>query len=271
MVKQPRGGYVNPSQFEKIEFDDGITPNENENIHPAVVGLVVDYMTRFCLDNDITKAFEISLRGAISAENFGNRDSVETAISFLERIKGIDDESIIFACKLATFDVWYRNAFAAMRSKTYKETYPDTPTIQNIQTFVKRGISFFEKYGPITKDGFDFRSPESDKKGLFKKIKELIFGRDFGGYTETVDAGDGDFLTSDTLWDFKVSKNKPNGKNTLQLLMYWIMGQHSGQDIFKNITKIGFFNPRLNVAYLLDIKDVSNDIIRIVEDDIICY
>ena len=32
-------------------------------------------------------------------------------------------------------------------------------------------------------------------------------------YTETVSAGDGDFLTSDTLWDFKVSKSKPTNKH----------------------------------------------------------
>lgn len=93
----------------------------------------------------------------------------------------------------------------------------------------------------------------------------------FGGYTATVSQGDGDFLTSDTLWDFKVSKLKPTNKNTLQLLMYWIMGQHSGQEIYKKITKLGIFNPRLNVVYLLDIKKIPKDIIETVEKEVICY
>ena len=31
----------------------------------------------------------------------------------------------------------------------------------------------------------------------------------------------------------------PQSKDTLQILMYWIMGQHSGQKCFKNIDKIG--------------------------------
>ena len=97
---------------------------------------------------------------------------------------------------------------------------------------VERSIAFWKKYGPITKDGFTFEK---------------------NGYTKTVDSGDGDYLTEDTLWDFKVSKSKPTNKHTLQLLMYWIMGQHSGKPEFKNITKLGIFNPRLNTVYTLNI------------------
>ena len=93
----------------------------------------------------------------------------------------------------------------------------------------------------------------------------------FGGYTPIVDSGDGDFLTADTLWDFKVSKTKPTNKHTLQLLMYWIMGKHSGQDIFKSITKLGIFNPRLSTVYLLEMSKVSADIIETVEREVICY
>ncbi len=53
--------------------------------------------------------------------------------------------------------------------------------------------------------------------------------------------------------------------------MYWIMGQHSGQEIFKNIRKVGIFNPRLNIVYLLDISSISKEIITEVERDVICY
>ena len=49
------------------------------------------------------------------------------------------------------------------------------------------------------------------------------------------------------------------------------MGQHSGQEIYKKITRMGIFNPRLNIVYLLDIKDISNDIIKKVEKEVICY
>ena len=91
------------------------------------------------------------------------------------------------------------------------------------------------------------------------------------GYTETVSSGDGDYLTADTLWDFKVSKSKPTSKHTLQLLMYWIMGQHSGQEVYKSIQNLGIFNPRLNEIYLINVSTVSKDIITEIEKDIICY
>lgn len=115
---------------------------------------------------------------------------------------------------------------------------------------VERSIKFNEQYGAVTAQGFTFEP---------------------SGYSTTVLAGDGDYLTKDTLWNFKVSKYEPLTRNTLQILMYWIMEQHLGQDIFKGINKIGIFNPRLNNAYTIDIADISSDIIKEVEEKVICY
>ena len=80
-----------------------------------------------------------------------------------------------------------------------------------------------------------------------------------------------DYLTADTIWDFKVSKSKLTNKHTLQLLMYWIMGQHSGQEIYKNIKKLGIFNPRLNSIYTLNIDNIAFEIIEEIEKHVICY
>ena len=268
-IKQPRGGYIKPSEFNAIVIDDGITLNEEENIHSSVVGMVVDYLTRFTMGADKVDAFKISLQGAIAAEQFGIKKATRIAEKLLKKIKGLDDKSVINACKLVTFDIWYRNPLGAMMAKGYKETNPDKATVENIQILVKRSLTFFKKYGPITKDGFTFEPVVSDDKAYGNMIKT---GKgSYGGYTFTVESGDGDFLTADTLWDFKVSKSKPTNKHTLQLLMYWIMGQHSGQDVFKGITKIGIFNPRLNTLYLLDISKISADVIKTVENDVICY
>ena len=157
-IKQPRGGYVKPSQFEIHKIDDGHILSETENIHASVVGMAVDYLTRFAMGSELLEAFKISC---------------------------------------ITFEP--------------------------------------------------------------------------NGYTETVNSGDGDYLTADTLWDFKVSKSKPTNKHTLQLLMYWIMGQHSGQKIYKSIQNLGIFNPRLNEVYLLNVNTISKEIITEVERDVICY
>lgn len=268
-IKQPKGGYIPPSKFETTAISDGITLNPTENVHGSVIGLAVDYLTRFATGTDIIDAFHISLQGAVIAEQLGMKGSTAIAKNLLEGINGLDDNSIVNVCKLVTFDVWLRNPFNAMNTKGYKETNPDRDTIENIQILVKRNMTFLEKYGPVTKDGFTFEPINGTKEDYTNMIQT---GKGtFGGYTKTVDSGDGDFLTADTLWDFKVLRSKLTTKHTLQLLMYWIMGQHSGQEIFQCITKLGIFNPRLNTVYLLDLSNVSQDVIRLVEDEVICY
>ncbi len=262
-VKQPYGGYIKLSQFEKTDYFDGIVLNDTENIHPTVIGLAVDYLTRYAIGTDKEEAFRISLMGAERAEKAGKKDSISIVTALLSEIDGITDTAIINACKLVTFDVWKRNVMLAYTAKDYKDTNPDKATIQNIHTLVSRSIAFFEKFGPIVKEGFTFEPAE-------KNDLPYMLGN-YGGYSTVVSSGDGDFLTADTLWDFKVSKSKPSSKNTLQLLMYWIMGQHSGQKIFNGIDKIGIFNPRLNDVYLLDMKDVPEQIINVVEREVICY
>lgn len=129
------------------------------------------------------------------------------------------------------------------------KTVPDEATIENIQTMVSRASSFFDEYGPVTLNGFVFP----------------------GGYTDVVDSGDGDFLTVDTLWDFKVSVNGPTKDHTLQTLMYWLMGMESAQSEFTSITHLGLFNPRLNNVYRISISDISPDTIRAVEIEVIGY
>lgn len=268
-IKQPKGGYIRLSDFQTIDMDDGTILNSEENIHGAIVGMAVDYLTRFTMGADVAKAFGISLQGAAYAEIFGEQKSIETAIALLDSITGLDDASVISACKLVTFDAWLRNPVGAKMAKGYKDINPDKATIENVQNLVKRSMIFFDKYGPIVKDGFTFEPIKKDAKAHERMIKS---GKGtYGGYTATVSSGDGDFLTADTLWDFKVSKSKPTSKHTLQLLMYWIMGQHSGQEIYKKIAKLGIFNPRLNMVYLLDMKNVSDETIKVVESEVICY
>lgn len=250
-IKQPRGGYIKLSQFDIHKIDDEYILNDKENVHASIIGIVVDYLTRYAMGTELINAFKISCMGAKRAEIlFNQKNAMKNANKLLSGIKSIDKKSIINACKLVTYDTWFRNPMGAIMAKGAKETTPDAATIQNIKMLIQRSINFWESYGPIIKTGFTFEPK---------------------GYTETVNTGDGDYLTADTLWDFKVSKSKPTNKHTLQLLMYWIMGQHSGQKIYKNITKLGIFNPRLNEVYLLDITTVSPKIISEIEQNVICY
>ena len=95
-VKQPRGGYLKPSQFKVVHNEDGKILNEDENVSGGVIGMAVDYLTRFMLGASAGEAFSISLSGAsIAQKEFGIKGTIATANKFLNKITGIDDESII--------------------------------------------------------------------------------------------------------------------------------------------------------------------------------
>ena len=249
-IKQPRGGYIPPKMFEVIQLQDNNQLFESENIHSSVIGMAVDYLTRYMLGTSVDDAFRVSLMGANIAEYAGYKCATKEIGKYLSAIKGLDFKSILCACKAVTFDVWYRNLLGALTAKRAVDIEPNEDTVHNIRVMVERNLAFFECYGPITQDGFTF---------------------DPSGYTQIVDSGDGDFLTCDTLWDLKASKMDPTNKHTLQICMYWIMGRHSGKAIFQNITKIGIFNPRLNKVYRLDIAKIPVETLTRIERDVICF
>ncbi|WP_143764922.1 hypothetical protein [Collinsella vaginalis] len=93
-----------------------------------------------------------------------------------------------------------------------------------------------------------------------------------GGYTERVNTGDGDFMTADTVWDFKTNKNKPDKDHTLQIVMYWLMGLHSVHaKQYESVTRLGLFNPRRGEVWTIDVADLERDILHQIETQIIRY
>lgn len=226
-VKQPRGGYLNPKDFVETVFDDGIELNTEENIHASLVGLAVDYLTRYMMGAPIEKAFAISLRGSRAIQQEGK------AKEFLQQVTKLDNQSITYACKLVGYDVCARAHITGY--SPVENISADEKTIFNIRTMVNRSLALWEHFGPIIKEGFNFE----------------------GGYTPTVTKGDGDYLTKDTLWDLKISKRNPTSEHTLQLLMYYILGHRSFHKEFQGINKLGIYNPKLNTVYLLEISKID--------------
>ncbi|WEV60446.1 hypothetical protein OZX68_05880 [Streptococcaceae bacterium ESL0729] len=242
-VKQPYGGYLPVKRFTQIELSSNQELSAKENISPGLVGIAVDYLTRFMDAGHPEKSFKISLYGA---KNLGSTEE-DKAQGILKNIKGLDDLSITSACKLAGYDTVYRVGKAGF--VPIEEIKPDEATISNIRIMVERSLDFIKKYGPVTEEGFRFD----------------------GAYTSTITNGDGDFLTKDTLWDFKVSKNNPTSKNTLQLAIYYLMGKRSKNLNFTAISRLGIFNPRLNKVYLLPIDDIDDTTFSDIEKIVIGY
>ena len=151
------------------------------------------------------------------------------------------------ACQLVGFDSAFRAG--PLFYRPVESIVPDQATIANIRIMVERSLSFLKAFGPVTADGFTVE----------------------GAYTATITTGDGDFLTKDTLWDFKVTTSKPNKDHTLQLLIYYLMGRRSIHPEFQIIENLGIFNPRQNTIYQLPISDISDEVIKEVETVVIGY
>ena len=153
-IKQPKGGFIKPSDFvSTVLEDDEILLAENLN--PSIVGMAVDYLTRLMLGSPVEKAFEFSIQGYKNASRY-IPDAISTGEFYLKNIKDLGNRSIMATCLLVQFDVWYRNPYEAMRYG-FNQKEPDLDTIENIRIMVNRSLRFFEKYGPVTSDGFTFQ------------------------------------------------------------------------------------------------------------------
>lgn len=135
-VEQPRGGYVKRVDFEEIPLGPGEeTLHEDENVHASLIGMAVDYLTRFILTGDLEDSFKISILGAKKI------NKIRTANRLLKGISGLDDQSIINAIKLSGFDVIYRgNIFGYVPVNQIK---PTSITAENVRTMVQRTVKYF--------------------------------------------------------------------------------------------------------------------------------
>lgn len=244
-VKQLRGGYINPKQFNYFELSSTEKLNEHENISASTIGLVIDYLFRIQQGELPQDAFRISLLGAKRA------GQEKIAENFLSKINNkFDNECIIFACKLTAFDMAYRADINPTMSQIYVQ--PDENTINNIRIMLKRCQNFVNIYGEIKSD--------------------LTFEE---GYTRTVHAGDGDFMTNNIIWDMKVSTKKLSSAHTLQIYMYYLLAKESCKNgahpEYQSLQKLGIFNPRLNCVYILDTKDIPDEIEYAVKRNVLGY
>lgn len=247
-VSQPRGGYVPKSLFTVETYNDF---NELKDVNvtlSSIQGMAVDYLTRFMITKDKVKSFAISIEGAKKIDDaYENDNEIRKVLSLLDKITGLDRESVINACKIVCYDSAFRMGLKSYQPAEDVEFSDEL--FENIPILVNRCLLFIEKVGPIIKDEVTFE----------------------GGYTALVSSGDGDYLTQNVLIDLKVSKNAFSIKWSLQLLMYYILGIHSIYKEFLNIKKLCIFNPIKNKSYICNINDISNETKFKVSHDVLGY
>lgn len=249
-VAQPRGGFINPKTLTKsVLCEDGVSELPKESVHPSLVGLAVDYLTRYMLGDSAEEAFKISLLGLEVCESAGMKEDAEYGRELLGRLsRDLNMPTVESAIKLCGFDVCMRVGMVGYKSITLINA--DLYTCSNVAVMVKRNLNLFKVYGAPVLNGFVFK----------------------GGYTPTVSSGDGDFVTPDTLWELKVSVREPTKDWTLQTLMYWIMGLNSEHyEIFEKVKYLGIVNPRKNAVYRIAVADIPMTVIEAVERDVIGY
>ena len=250
-ISQPQGGYIPNELFLQTQYEDykELLPihTEDKNLL-ALQGTAVDYLTRFMLSADKQKAFHISILGAKKLDDaYENNEAGIHITELLEKITGLDDDSIRIACQIVGYDVAYR-----MSIRFYKDVdtivVPDEMVV-NIRVMVNRCLEFLKTVGPVISD-------------------ELTFE---GGYTKLVSSGDGDYLTADTLIDFKVSIKPFSNKWSLQLLMYYLLGIHSVHPEYQSISQLCVFNPYENKSYIIQLTAVSDETKYKVSHDVLGY
>ena len=148
-INQPRGGYLPIKSFSVEEFEDHRVLHPVESVSPSLVGICVDYLTRFMKGAEARDALRISLTGAHKV-NMG-----DLAEALLDLVTGLDDLSIESACRLASFDIVIRAGVKYY--KPFEEILVDAETIENIRIMVERSLCFLDLYGPLVKDGFHFQ------------------------------------------------------------------------------------------------------------------
>lgn len=250
-IRQPQGGYLPIELFHSKELDDGgIEVLGPENISPGIVGLAVDYLTRFQFTNNAEMSFPVARKGMEKLLELYEIDERKYFDELMNKIEGVDDTSIVAACRLAGFD----SVFRAGRYSPVREILPDKTTISNIKRMVKRCEIFVHDKSILDDD--------------------IVWGPTFqGGYTDTVSYGDADFCTAFFMCDIKTSEKPPGKNDTLQVLMYLLLARHAANDFngFRYLSILALFNARTNIEYSLDLFEVDEKIQHEVEYDIIGY
>lgn len=242
VIQQPAGGYIPVSAMSIKQYRDIFSLNSKENISANYVGLAVDYLTRFRVTGNVKEAFDIPILGAkILFHYYGMRKKFMHCVELLESVKAGDISS---AVQLTAYDDVYRAGIIDLPT-----LLPDEVTIDNIKIMVNRGVSFLKRFSEI-KTGLTFE----------------------GGYTNIVVNGDCDYVTDNSLIDFKVLRGNVTNNHTLQILMYYLMGLHSiHSSEFQKVKWLALFNPRKNVVYYINVRRIPEVVIDEVSRKVIGY
>lgn len=273
-ISQPHGGYLPIKDFKEVELGGDVLSCD---IPPIIVGKTLDSILRLIVMTDKYSVFHNSITGyenrvSYFANQFSGVDSAEligeqikledgkfNVYNLIERIDSlIQSYDIYNLCIVVSlihqYDIWQydfgyissRSSIASSRPKYFKKK-----DIWVLMDLYKRLVSWL----------------------CTMLSKGIVFDYRFypDGYTDKVKYGVGDFICENTLFDLKCIKSKPTSYHTLQLLIYYVMGMHSNNRLYKNVRNIGIYSPILNKVWIMPVKNIPKELVHKVSSEVIGY
>lgn len=273
-IKQPYGGYLPISKFEEIELGGEVL---SCNIQPIIIGKTLDSILRLIVGTDKYSVFNNSITGYENrllyfSNQFsiaGNKQQVYEQIKqednkfdiyrLIDRVDSlIQSYDIYNLCIVVSlihqYDIWQydfgyisgRSSISSSRPKYYKKK-----DICVLMDLYKRLVSWL----------------------CTMLSKGIVFDYRFypNGYTDKIKYGVGDFVCENTLFDLKCIKSKPSSYHTLQLLIYYVMGIHSNNKLYRNVKNIGIYSPIQNKVWIMPVKNIPKELVHKISSEVIGY
>lgn len=223
--------------------NDTELPVGSERIDPPTVATAVHYLTRWVLSAvPARQVFELAYNAAVLV---GQEEEAKSCIRDLDAApQRLKARTVEAAVKLSVYEAVCRQGVSYFNRLAYPAPYEYE--LKHIADLVNRAKKFFLSQGIIkTQITFDGVNTRHHLKGAVS------------------------YLSDDTLWEMKVSKNlHPTSADKIALIVYLIMLRREGRDITNSITKIGLYQANINQSCVFDINtldpDVYDDIERLI-------
>lgn len=226
---QPDEGFFPLTQFTPFSFHPtGIATTEyrEENLHPGVVGLIVNSLIRFMLSGDKEKSFSFAFRtrGRVNASQYGCNDRTAARV-ILKDVSGINPETVVAARQLARHvaGCTQREGSTATHTKP-----PDAYTIACIMKMVEDAVAFFQR----------------------QHLQSVFSTFSMTERYRIVTGNEHSFVADNTLWKTHVSFREPDKKDILRLMATAILARDK-----IGVMRAGIVNVRSRKGYVCELAD----------------
>ena len=239
-IHQPKNGLLPINIFDRNKLNDPNTLNKVPQKMEKIIYNTVNCLVRYFLKRDAVSAFEPCYLGA----SFIREEHKAQMIA--KKVTGLDDTSIIACVHLASYEECLRSV---SEYRYIDDREISAEIIKNIKVLFNRIMSFMSRYG-----------------------SKIIYNHSLeGGYSDVIDTGVVPFVTSESLLMLSFNEVEPTPEETLEMLIYFVMGRHSIYPTLKEIKYVSFFNPITNTFYRCSAALISGTAMTLVEEKVLKY